>query len=110
MAYAGTGTSLGGTSVAGGAVNKDATDGRPEVDESNPTTNLQIRFHNGERATLKLNMTHTVGDIHSFVFAAAPVEGEYRLVTGFPPKPLDNESLTLADAKLLNETIVQSTA
>jgi hypothetical protein len=34
----------------------------------------------------------------------------FTLKGGFPPKPLDNESLTLADAKLLNETIVQSTA
>ena len=106
MAYAGTGTSLGGTAVVGGAVNKDATDGRPEVDESKPTTNLQIRFHNGERAILKLNMTHTVGDIHSFVFAVAPVEGEYRLVTGFPPKPLEDPSASLESIKLKNAAII----
>ena len=34
----------------------------------------------------------------------------FTLKGGFPPKPLDDESLTLADAKLLNETIVQSAA
>ena len=77
VAYSGEGASLGGTAGVGGAVNKDAADGKPVVDEGAPKTNIQIRFHNGERATLTLNMTHTVQDIHTFVMSAAPVEGEY---------------------------------
>ena len=32
----------------------------------------------------------------------------FSLRGGFPPKPLADESLTLKDANLLNETIVQS--
>ena len=34
MSYSGEGTSLGGTTGVGGAVNKDATDGKPVVDEA----------------------------------------------------------------------------
>ena len=107
MAYKGAGTSLGGVAGTGGVVNKDAAEGKPEVDESKPSTNLQIRFHNGERATLKLNMTHTVGDIHAFVMSAAPVEGEYSLMTGFPPKPLADPSATLESINLKNAAIIQ---
>ena len=77
VAFSGSGASLGGTTGVGGNVNKDATSGMLDVDESKPKTKLQIRFHNGERATLTLNMTHIVGDIHAFVMSAAPVEGEY---------------------------------
>ena len=64
---------VGGTTGVGGTVNKDTVDGKPIVDELKPKTNLQIRFHNGERTILTLNMTHTVGDIHAFVMSAAPV-------------------------------------
>ena len=52
-------------------------------------------------------MTHTVGDIHAFVMAAAPVEGEYSLVTGFPPKPLADPSATLESIGLKNAMIQQ---
>ena len=72
-----------------------------------PKTNIQIRFHNGERATLTVNLTHTVGDIHSYVMFAAPVEGEYQLVQGFPPKPLTDVSQTVEKAGLKNAAITQ---
>ena len=90
VAYSGAGTGLGGTSGTGGAVNKDSAEGKPAIDESKPTTKLQIRFHNGDRAALMVNLHHTVGDIHTFVMCAAPVDGEYSLVTGFPPKALSD--------------------
>lgn len=77
VAYSGTGMAVADVQGVGGAVNKDAAEGKPIVDSSKPTTNLQIRFHNGERATLTVNMTHTVGDIHGFVMSAAPIDGEY---------------------------------
>lgn len=77
VAYSGTGQSVSDVQGTGGEVNKDAQDGRPVVDEGAPKTNLQIRFHNGERVTLAVNMTHTVSDIHTFIMCAAPVDGEY---------------------------------
>lgn len=77
VAYSGAGQAVSDVQGVGGAVNKDAAEGKPQVDESKPKTNLQIRFHNGERATLTLNTSHTVSDIHMFVMSAAPIDGEY---------------------------------
>ena len=107
VAYSGAGQAVSDVQGVGGQVNKDAVDGKPVVDENAPKTNLQIRFHNGERATLAVNMTHTVGDIHSFVMCAAPVDGEYQLISGFPPKPLDDPSKTIEQAGLKNAAITQ---
>ena len=107
VAYSGAGMSVADVQGTGGAVNKDAVDGKPVVDETKDKTNLQIRFHNGERATLTVNLTHTVGDIHGFVMSAAPVDGEYQLVSGFPPKPLDDPSKTIQEAGLKNAAITQ---
>jgi len=50
-------------------------------------------------------MTHTVGDIHNFVMCAAPIDGEYQLVSGFPPKPLADASKTIEQAGLKNAAI-----
>jgi UBX domain-containing protein 1 len=77
------------------------------VDESQPTTNLQIRFHNGERVSLKVNLTHRVADIHDYVMNAAPVDGEYSLVSGFPPKALTDPSKTIEEAGLKSASITQ---
>ena len=67
---------MGGTQGLGLSVNKEAG-GLPSVDDSLPKTTIQIRFHNGERASITLNMHHRVSDIHDYVMNAAPVEGEY---------------------------------
>lgn len=107
VAYSGSGQAVSDVQGVGGAVNKDAAEGKPAVDESKPKTNLQIRFHNGERATMTVNMTHTVQDIHGFVMSAAPIEGEYVLISGFPPKPLDDPSKTIEQAGLKNAAITQ---
>ena len=38
---------------------------------------------------------------------AAPVEGEYQLVTGFPPKPITDTTATIEKAGLKNAAITQ---
>jgi len=38
---------------------------------------------------------------------AAPVEGEYVLLSGFPPKPLSDPSKTIEQAGLKNSAITQ---
>ena len=105
VAYSGAGTSMGGTESVGLTVNKET--GMPEVDESQEVTKLQIRFHNGERQVVPFNLTHTVGDIHTYLMNAAPVDGSYQLVTGFPPKPLDDPSKTISEAGLKSAAITQ---
>lgn len=107
VAYSGAGTGLGGTAGTGGAVNKDSAEGKPAFDASKPSTKLQIRFHNGERAALDVNLHHTIADIHTFVMCAAPIDGEYTLLTGFPPKPLADPGMTIEAAGLKNAAITQ---
>jgi UBX domain len=47
---------------------------------------------------VEFNTDHTVGDIHMYVMQAAPVDGSYDLIAGFPPKALDNPDLTIEAA------------
>lgn len=89
----------------GGAVDLNATGGKPAVDESKPKTSIQFRFHNGQRATLDVNLSHTVADLHNYIQFVAPVDGNYSLVAGFPPKPLNDPSVTIEAAGLMKASI-----
>lgn len=90
---------------AGGAVDTSATDGKPVVDQSKPKTQIQFRFHNGQRAAIDVNMDHRVSDLHTYIAFVAPVEGSYQLVAGFPPKPLNDPSATIEAAGLARGSI-----
>ena len=81
--------------------------GLPEVDSSKPSTKIQIRFHNGDRQAVEFNVDNTVADIHMYVMQAAPVDGSYELISGFPPKPLDSPDLTIAAAGLKGASVIQ---
>ncbi|CAI2379606.1 unnamed protein product [Moneuplotes crassus] len=105
LAYSGAGASMGGADGVGLEVNKET--GMPVVNEDEDTTSLQIRFHNGERQIVPFNLTHTVADIHTYLMQAAPVDGSYQLVTGFPPKPIDNPDQTIEEAGLKSAAITQ---
>lgn len=52
-------------------------------------------------------MNHRVSDIHDYVMNAAPVEGEYQLVFGFPPKAITDPLKTIEEAGLKNAAITQ---
>jgi len=77
------------------------------VDEGAPTTTLQVRLADGSRVRVKANHTHTILQLRGHISTLTPGVA-FSLKGGFPPKPLSDESLTLKDANLLNETIVQS--
>ena len=51
---------------------------------------VSIRLHNGTQVKLELNTDHTVRDIAKYVESIAPVQGSYKLLSGFPPKALEN--------------------
>jgi UBX domain-containing protein 1 len=106
VAYSGSGLSMGGVQGVGLAVNKEAG-GLPPVDESKPKTTIQIRFHNGTKASITINLDRRVADIHDYVMNAAPVEGEYQLIAGFPPKALTDPSKTIEEAGLKSAAITQ---
>ncbi|KAM3589154.1 protein phosphatase regulator [Umbelopsis sp. WA50703] len=80
------------------------------VDTTQPVTSIQIRLSDGTRLVSKFNHTHTIADVRGFINASRPGEANrsYVLRSSFPPKPLSDETLTLADAGLLNSVIVQT--
>ncbi|XP_033289277.1 NSFL1 cofactor p47 isoform X3 [Orcinus orca] len=79
------------------------------VDESQPTTNIQIRLADGGRLVQKFNHSHRISDIRLFIVDARPAMAatSFVLMTTFPNKELADESQTLKEANLLNAVIVQ---
>lgn len=72
---------------------------KPEVDESAPTLQLQIRLADGTRMPSRFNTTHTIGDVYNFVNRTSPASNQraYALMTTFPSKELDDKSQVLGD-------------
>ena len=77
------------------------------VDPSKPTTIVSIRLHNGTQVKLDLNNDHKVHDLAKYIESIAPVNGTYKLLAGFPPKPLEDLSFTIEAAKLCKSAITQ---
>ncbi|KAL6603794.1 hypothetical protein ACP70R_044155 [Stipagrostis hirtigluma subsp. patula] len=77
------------------------------VDDSLPSTSLQIRFADGSRLVARFNTSHTIGDVRAFIDATRPEASDYTLQAGFPPKPLDDVSKTIEDAGVANSVIIQ---
>lgn len=78
------------------------------VDDSAPTTNLQIRLADGSRLVGRFNHTHSVGDLRTFIVGSRPqyATANFVMMTTFPNKELTDEKLTLTEANLLNAVIV----
>uniref|UniRef100_V9KN85 UBX domain-containing protein 2B n=1 Tax=Callorhinchus milii TaxID=7868 RepID=V9KN85_CALMI len=79
------------------------------IDDSVPTTNIQIRLADGSRVVQKFNQSHRIHDIRQFIVQHYPVfaASSFLLMTTFPNKELTDEDQTLQEAKLLNAVIVQ---
>ncbi|WRT68866.1 uncharacterized protein IL334_005847 [Kwoniella shivajii] len=96
--------------TAGSAGNTGAgTSGQAQfaVDDSKPTTNIQLRLGDGTRMVAKVNLTHTVGDLRGFVSAARADSRSFVLQTTFPNRELSDPSETIEAAKLQNAVVVQ---
>ncbi|KAI8387025.1 hypothetical protein BD560DRAFT_383525 [Blakeslea trispora] len=77
------------------------------VDDTQPTTNIQIRLADGSRLIARLNHTHTVADIRRFIESSQPTTRSYILQTTFPVKELKNDEQTVQEAGLLNSVVIQ---
>ncbi|KAL3519413.1 hypothetical protein ACH5RR_017562 [Cinchona calisaya] len=79
------------------------------VDESLPSTSIQLRLADGTRLVACFNYSHTVGDICSFINASWPCGTRtYQLQTvGFPPKVLTDATQTIEQAGLANSVVIQ---
>eukprot|EP00320_Phaeocystis_rex_P003239 CAMPEP_0119069628 /NCGR_PEP_ID=MMETSP1178-20130426/24340_1 /TAXON_ID=33656 /ORGANISM="unid sp, Strain CCMP2000" /LENGTH=266 /DNA_ID=CAMNT_0007051405 /DNA_START=34 /DNA_END=834 /DNA_ORIENTATION=- len=78
------------------------------VDEGQPTTTLQIRLADGTRKVVKANHTHTVLQLQQHVSTFCPPGTAFTLSTAFPRKKLTEMDKTLAEAGVLNETLMQT--
>ncbi|CAA7269410.1 unnamed protein product [Cyclocybe aegerita] len=90
-------------------VNTESITTKFEVDQSQPTTSIQIRLADGTRMVARMNLTHTVGDIRNFINASRPENRtrHYTIGTTFPNRTLDDDSATIQGAGLLNSVVVQ---
>ncbi|XVF87794.1 hypothetical protein PTKIN_Ptkin18bG0149500 [Pterospermum kingtungense] len=81
----------------------------PVVDESLPSTSIQLRLADGTRIIGRFNFRHTVDDIRSFINASRPGSaGNYQLqIVGFPPKLLTDPTQTIEQAGLANSVVIQ---
>ncbi|XP_077208455.1 UBX domain-containing protein 2B isoform X2 [Paroedura picta] len=79
------------------------------VDDSMPTTKIQIRLADGSRLIQRFNQTHRILDIRNFIIQSRPsfATTDFVLLTTFPHKELTDESLTLEEADILNTVILQ---
>lgn len=76
-------------------------------DESQPTTSIQIRMPDGSRLVGKFNHTQKIREIRAFVAAVRPGQPvPPTMMTGFPAKPVEDESVTIADGGLISAVVV----
>ncbi|CAM9311870.1 unnamed protein product [Chrysoparadoxa australica] len=108
-AFSGSGQTMGAASNGGGQVVSGAAGAgeMPTVDDSQPTTSLQIRLHNGRRLPARLNLSHTIRHIQALINAEGAGDQPYVLMTGFPPAQLKDFDMTLEAAGLKGAAITQ---
>lgn len=78
------------------------------MDESKPTTSVQLRMFDGSRMVAQFNTTHTLADVRRFIRSSRPDQSgvNFQLMTSFPQKVLEDNSQTLEAAELLNAVII----
>ncbi|KAL0810987.1 hypothetical protein ABMA28_010279 [Loxostege sticticalis] len=91
------------------AANQRAAQDAVQLDEAQPTTTIQFRLADGSRLTGRFNHSHTVSDLHAYISRAEPVYQlqPFALLTTFPSSELKEPAATLAQAGLLNTTLLQ---
>ncbi|KAI9123760.1 hypothetical protein K1719_005060 [Acacia pycnantha] len=79
------------------------------VDQSLPSTSIQIRLADGTRLISHFNHQHTISDIRAFINASRPSGApNYQLqMMGFPPKLLTDETRTIEQEGLANSVVIQ---
>jgi len=84
----------------------NATPRRMEVDQSQPTTTLQIVLADRKRVKETANQDATVLQLYQHIMSLTGLAG-FELLSGFPPKPLTDPNQTIKEAGLLNGSITQ---
>uniref|UniRef100_A0A8D0BM46 UBX domain-containing protein 2A n=1 Tax=Salvator merianae TaxID=96440 RepID=A0A8D0BM46_SALMN len=79
------------------------------LNNSEPTTNVQIWLADGTRIVQKFNTSHRISHIRDFITEYQGHQGRspFTLTTSLPFRELLNESLTLEEANVKNAVVVQ---
>ncbi|KLO12108.1 SEP-domain-containing protein [Schizopora paradoxa] len=76
-----------------------------------PRTRITIRFADGSREVVTMNLTHTIADIRNFInFSRRESSTRTYTITStntFPPRVLTDETQTIQDAKLERSVVMQ---
>ena len=80
----------------------------PVVDETLPSTSIQLRLADGSMVT-HFNYQHTISDIRAFIDSSRPGGAQnYQLqLMGFPPKLLSHPTQTIEQVGLANSVVIQ---
>jgi len=108
--FSGQGNSLRGSSAASpdGLIDPASLpETPPAVDDSQPTTSIQVRLVNGQRRVVRINTLSTVADLAAHIGGG---DGPFRLISGFPPKPITDLSQSIEDAGLKGAQVTQKGA
>ncbi|KAJ8564420.1 hypothetical protein K7X08_000880 [Anisodus acutangulus] len=79
------------------------------VDQTQPSTTIQVRSADGTRMVSRFNLQHNIRDIRGFIDASR-LDGprSYKLQTvAFPPKELADLDQTLEQAGIANSVVIQ---
>ncbi|GKY97809.1 hypothetical protein MPSEU_000739000 [Mayamaea pseudoterrestris] len=111
--FMGQGASLGTSASSSGAGGSNVFDADElatapapaAVNESLPGTQIQVRLLNGQRLVVRTALNASVSELAARIVHAAggsnnEVSGRFRLVAGFPPKPLADGSVSVEEAGL----------
>ncbi|XP_035416115.1 UBX domain-containing protein 2A [Cygnus atratus] len=79
------------------------------LNDLEPITNIQIWLADGERIIQKFNVSHRISHVRDFITKYQGSEGRvpFTLTTSLPFRELQDETLTLQEAKLQNAVVVQ---
>jgi len=77
------------------------------VDESKPTTTVQVRTIQGKKIRIKINQDATVYQLAAMVMRDSGVGTAFSLSAGFPPVDVLDGSLSVKDAGLVGASITQ---
>ena len=109
--FTGEGQSLGTTTEAveaGGVISPTTAGTPPDVDGSKPTTTVMVRLLNGKRLKVKVNSESPVLVLAQHVNASGDAGAEeFVLSSGFPPRVIEDLTISVKDAGLEGAQVMQ---
>ena len=103
------GTALGSSSPssASGAFVPSSLPPAPILDDSAPSTTIQVRTSDGKKLRLKVNTSITVAQLAALVVENTGSDMTFALSAGFPPKELSDAQATIETAGLIGAAVTQ---